>query len=237
MRQDVEGWLGQAYVEPAVTELRPDYAAMLIVVDGLRPGPSDDESEKLLVAAEERARAVLGGRAPHEIEHLRQWREAFQAFGAKPQRTRPSAEALLRRLDSGLPRVDRITDAYNAVSIGHQVPIGGEDLDAYAGPARLVRATGEEGFDTQRDGEPVVEHPEVGEVVWRDDEGVTCRRWNWRQCVRTRITHSTTRGLFILDGLGALGADGLKAAAEELVGNLTRLSPGATAVTCLLASG
>jgi len=234
IEQDVEQWLAAAYIDPAVAELRPDYVAMLIVVDGLRPGPSDDESEKLLAAAEERARAVLDGRAPHELDHLRQWREAFQAFGAKPQRTRPSAEALLRRLDAGLPRVDRITDAYNAVSVGHQLPIGGEDLDTYAGPARLVRATGEETFDTQRDGEPVVEHPDAGEVVWRDDEGVTCRRWNWRQCVRTRITHSTTRGLFILDGLGALGVDGLRAAGEELIGNLTLLSPGATAVTRLL---
>jgi DNA/RNA-binding domain of Phe-tRNA-synthetase-like protein len=33
-----------------------------------------------------------------------------------------------------------------------------------------------------------MEHPEPGEVIWRDDDGVTCRCWNWRQCVRTRIT-------------------------------------------------
>lgn len=235
---DVERWLAEAYIDKAVAELRPDYAALLIIVDGLRPGPSDAESDALLTAAEAKARDLLGGRAPHELDHLSQWREAFRAFGAKPQRTRPSAEALLRRVDAGLPRIDRITDAYNAVSVGHALPIGGEDLDHYAGPARLVRATGEETFDTTSDGEPAVEHPDPGEVVWRDDAGVTCRRWNWRQCVRTRITHSTTRGLFILDGLGALGVDGLRAAADELVANLTRLSPGATAVTRLLpASG
>ena len=233
--RDVPRWLAEAYVDQAVTELRPDYAALLIVVEELRPGPSDDESDKLLTAAESRARTLLDGRAPHELDHLRQWREAFQAFGAKPQRTRLSAEALLRRVEAGLPRVDRITDAYNAVSVGHLLPVGGEDLDTYAGPVRLVRATGEETFDTQRDGETALEHPDPGEVVWRDDEGVTCRRWNWRQCVRTRITHSTTRGLFILDGLAALGPDGLKSAAEELIANLTRLSPGATAVTRLLA--
>jgi len=232
--QGIERWLAEAYIDPAVAELRPDYAALLIVVEGLRPGPTDAESDALLAAAEEKARALLGGRAPHELEHLAQWREAFRAFGAKPQRTRPSAEALLRRIDAGLPRIDRITDAYNAVSVGHALPIGGEDLDAYAGPPRLVRAAGDEPFDTQQNGEPIVEHPDPGEVVWRDDKGVTCRRWNWRQCVRTRITHSTTRGLFVLDGLGALGVDGLRAAADELIANLTRLSPGATAVTRLL---
>jgi DNA/RNA-binding domain of Phe-tRNA-synthetase-like protein len=63
-------------------------------------------------------------------------------------------------------------------------------------------------------------------VVWRDDLGVTCRRWNWRQCARTRITGSTTSAVFILDGLGP-GLAGLHAAAEELQETLAGLSPGA----------
>ena len=165
---------------------------------------------------------------------MAQWREAFRAFGAKPQRTRPSVEALLRRVEAGLPRIDRITDAYNAVSIACLLPVGGEDLARYAGPARLVRATGDEDFDTTADGQPAIEHPEPGEVVWRDDRGVTCRRWNWRQCVRTRITHSTSRAMFVLDGLAALGAGGLRTAEAELTGSLARLSPGATFASRLL---
>ncbi|MBG6067005.1 hypothetical protein [Micromonospora ureilytica] len=43
-------------------------------------------------------------------------------FGAKPQRTRNRLEALLRRMAAGLPRVNRITDVYNAVSITHGIP-------------------------------------------------------------------------------------------------------------------
>ena len=35
--------------------------------------------------------------------------------------------------------IDRLTDAYNAVSIANLVPVGGEDLDWYQGPARLAR--------------------------------------------------------------------------------------------------
>ena len=165
---------------------------------------------------------------------MAEWREAFRAFGAKPQRTRPSVEALLRRVPDGLPRIDRITDAYNAVSIACLLPVGGEDLDRYAGPARLVRATGSEDFDTTADGQPAVEHPDPGEVIWRDDRGVTCRRWNWRQCVRTRISHSTTTAVFVLDGLGALGPGGLRAAEAELTASLAQLSPGATFTARLL---
>jgi DNA/RNA-binding domain of Phe-tRNA-synthetase-like protein len=60
--------------------------------------------------------------------HVAAWREAYQAFGAKPNRTRNSLEALLRRAATDLPRVNRLTDIYNAISVLHQIPIGGEDL-------------------------------------------------------------------------------------------------------------
>ena len=126
------------------------------------------------------------------------WREAYRAFGAKPQRTRNSLEALLRRAASGLPRVNRLTDLYNAVSVLHQLPLGGEDLTRYVGAPRLIRATGTEPFDTAADGAAVIEHPDPGEVVWCDDAGVTCRRWNWRQARRTQLREDTTTALFIL---------------------------------------
>ena len=219
-------WLAAASVAPAVHALRPDYRALLLTAEGLRGGPPDDGSDRLLTAAEERARQAVGEGTPEALPHPAAWREAYRAFGAKPQRTRPSVEALLRRLDPGLPRVDRVTDAYNAVSIAHLLPIGGEDLDHYEGPAALVRADGTEVFDTTAGGEAVVEHPEPGEVVWRDDAGVTCRRWNWRQGTRTRITHATTRAVFVLDGLGPLGVEGLTAAADALERDLQALHPG-----------
>ena len=222
-----EQWLDAAAVDPAVRELAPGCTALLVVAEDVQGGPSDAASEALLAAAEERARTVLDGRPPEQLAEVAQWRDAYRAFGAKPQRTRPSLEALLRRLPDGLPRVDRLTDAYNAVSVAHLLPLGGEDLDAYRGPARLVRAAGDEPFDTTAGGEPVVEHPEPGEVVWRDDAGVTCRRWNWRQCSRTRITPGTRRAVFVLDGLPAVGPDGLAAAADALAAHLALLSPGA----------
>src|SRR5690606_38751119 len=116
-----------------------------------------------------------GGNAATDDPHVLAWREAYRAFGAKPQRTRPSVDALLRRADR-LPAINRVVDAYNAISVEYALPIGGEDLDAYRGTARLVRARGDEPFDTVAGGEPVTEHPGAGEVIWRDDMGVTCRR-------------------------------------------------------------
>jgi len=224
---EAQRWLDQVAVEHPVFELRPDYNALILVAEGLRPGPSDEATGALLSDAEAQARAALAGRDAAELAPVAAWRAAYQAFGAKPKRTRPSVEALLRRVEDGLPRIDRLTDIYNAISVRHLLPVGGEDLARYRGPARLVRAAGDEPFDTVRDGEPVTGHPEPGEVVWRDDDGVTCRCWNWRQCVRTRITHATTSALFILDGVADSGAGGLAEAGRDLAGQLTALHPGA----------
>src|SRR5215218_10313641 len=177
----LQDFLAGGSVDVAVFALRPDYRAMLLAVDGLVPGPSDQTSDALLQVVEAAAAEALRDRPVEQLPHVAAWREAYRAFGAKPQRTRNSLEALLRRAASGLPRVNRLTEVYNAVSVLHQVPLGGEDLTRYAGPPRLVRATGEEPFDAVADGLPVVDHPDPGEVVWCDDAGVTCRRWNWRQ--------------------------------------------------------
>ena len=105
----------------------------------------------------------------------------------------------------------------------HQIPFGGEDLEHYQGPARLFRASGTESFDTASGGEMVIEHPDEGEVVWGDDAGVTCRRWNWRQGRRTALSDRTRSALFILDGLDPVSNDQLHAAADALVEALTAL--------------
>ncbi|MGV8241929.1 B3/B4 domain-containing protein, partial [Pseudomonas aeruginosa] len=105
------------------------------------------------------------------------------------QRTPCSAEALRKRAlrDGGLPSIDPVVDLYNAISVQFAIPVGGENLAAYAGTPRLVVADGSETFDTLKNGEAVDESPDPVEVVWRDDLGVTCRCWNWLQGVRTRL--------------------------------------------------
>jgi DNA/RNA-binding domain of Phe-tRNA-synthetase-like protein len=205
-----------AQVASEVFDLRPDYRALLVAVDGIEPGPSDSASEASLQEAEKTARALLAQHPITELPHVAAWREAYKAFGAKPQRTRNSLEALTRRVEAGLPRVNRLTDHYNAISVKHQIPVGGEDLEKYCGPPCLIRATGKEAFHTVVSGETILEHPDAGEVVWCDEAGVTCRRWNWRQDPRTALTDNTTRALFILDALSPITDSSLLAAADEL---------------------
>ena len=219
--------LDSIVVDDAVRALRPDFAVLLMTAQDLGNGPSDDDSAGWLAVAGRRAVA------PDDDDHVLAWRAAYRGFGAKPKRTKPSVDALLRRADA-VPTINRVVDAYNAVSIEHVLPIGGEDVDAYRGPARLTRAAGDEPFDTVAAGADAVEHPEPGEVVWRDDAGVTCRRWNWRQCVRTRITESTKNALFVLERLDPYPIDRLIAAGDDLAARLRTIAFAARIETRLI---
>ncbi|MGY5036487.1 B3/B4 domain-containing protein [Streptomyces sp. 900116325] len=216
-------------VSDDVRTLAPGFTYLAVEARGLVNGESNEDSSALLDDATRRLVARLDGRAPHEDPHVAAWRDAYTAFGAKPSRTRNSAEALARRAltDAGLPRINVLVDLYNAISVAHLIPVGGEDTDRIQGAMRLVRSTGQEPFRTVAGGEEAVEHPEPGEVVWCDDEGVTCRRWNWRQGVRTRLTEESVNALFLLEALAPMTTGELEAAGTELAESLEKLSPGA----------
>ncbi|MFF7451682.1 MULTISPECIES: phenylalanine--tRNA ligase beta subunit-related protein [unclassified Streptomyces] len=216
-------------VSDDVRALAPGFTHVAIEAYGLVNGPSTAASSALLDDAARRLAVRLDGRAPHEDPHMAAWREVYTAFGSKPSRTRNSAEALARRAlpDGGLPRINLLVDLYNAVSVARLIPVGGEDIDRVEGGMRLVRAAGDEEFVTVAGGEEVVEHPDAGEVVWCDERGVTCRRWNWRQGPRTRLTEETVSGIFLLESLAPMPVPEVEAAAAELAELLEKFSPGA----------
>ncbi|GAA2314515.1 phenylalanine--tRNA ligase beta subunit-related protein [Streptomyces caniferus] len=225
----VSGTTCRLHVSDEVRALAPGFGYLTVEAHGLTNGPSDEAGAALLDEATRRLAERLDGRAPQDDPHIAAWRAAYTAFGSKPSRTRNSAEALARRAlaDGGLPRINRLVDLYNALSVAHLVPVGGEDLDRIQGDMRLVRAVGDEPFVTAADGAGTVEHPDAGEVVWCDDEGVTCRRWNWRQGVRTRLTEDSVSALFLLERMAPMTLDELTAAGAELAGWLRQACPDA----------
>jgi DNA/RNA-binding domain of Phe-tRNA-synthetase-like protein len=188
------------HVSPEVTAAWPAYRVTVVIAHDVRNGPSDEASERLLADAERGARELGLARAADD-PRIAAWRQVFSEFGSKPSRYPSSAESLLARVLKGgeLPRINALVDTYNAISLRHVIPVGGEDLDELVGDLRLVLA-------------------EDGEVVWRDDVGVTCRRWNWRQEPRTQLTETTTNAFFVFDQLPP--QQSLDAAVQELIGHL-----------------
>ncbi|WKZ94904.1 B3/4 domain-containing protein (plasmid) [Chimaeribacter arupi] len=215
----------QPSIDPALAAIAPGFRALSITVEAA-PLRHPEVADAALADA---CRAVTAGEAPWSEAHLAAWAEVFKRFGAKPKRTPCSAEALRKRVarDGNVPGIDPVVDLYNAVSIRFAIPVGGENIAAYHGAPRLTLADGTELFDTVKEGEPAHESPEPGEVIWRDDTGVTCRRWNWRQGVRTRLDANATQMWFILESLPEMPLEALNAAGEMLVTGLQQMMPGA----------
>lgn len=213
-------------VAPEIFARRPDFHLVSIVVQNATVCVPGARALEDVIAATE---ASLGDDIPDRQAHLAAWSEAYKGFGAKPNRTPCSAAALIKRVrkDNSLPRISPLVDAYNAVSVLYGIPIGGEDIDLYCGLPRLLIAKGDEKFETVQQGEPITEHPDPGEIVWCDDLGVTCRRWNWRQGRRTMVTANSTALWLVLEGLGPMSANRLRAAGTLLADVIRAICPDA----------
>ena len=143
------------------------------------------------------------------------WREAYRAFGVKPNKYRSSIENLLRSARTGSVRsINPLVDLYNSVSLRHRLPCGGEDLAAVVGDIRLTRAVGDELFVPL--GSPEPQPPQAGEIIYRDDEGVICRAWNWREAERTKLTTVTRDAFLCVEVVPPLSEESLHAACTAL---------------------
>jgi DNA/RNA-binding domain of Phe-tRNA-synthetase-like protein len=150
-----------------------------------------------------------------ENEVILGWRETYKNFSVKPRSAVCTIESLLKRVlvEGKLPSINPVVDLYNLVSAKYLIPIGGEDRDRLASNLIFREAIAGDTFVESEKGD--VTFPAVGEPVWVDEEGVTCRRWNWRQCFRTRIRRDTKNMYFVLDALP--GVDVSEAVADLIL--------------------
>lgn len=166
---------------------------------------------------EARVREDLAGVQITEHPHIAPWREAYRSFGAKPKDHPSSIENLVRRVLKGrsLPSINPLVDLYNTLSLRRLVPAGGEDLDRIVGDVRLAFATDQEApVRLLGDAEERAPHP--GEVIYKDDVGAICRRWNWKEADRTKLTPETRSAVLVIEGLPPVGRELVAKAVEEL---------------------
>jgi DNA/RNA-binding domain of Phe-tRNA-synthetase-like protein len=118
--------------------------------------------DALLAEAEEKVRAF----PPEESAAVR---AMYKRLGLDPTKTRPSNEALLRRIRKGgtIPRINAMVDVANWCSVEFQLPYGLYDRVQMRGPATLrLGREGEEYAGIRKD----VVHV-AGRLTIADDEG------------------------------------------------------------------
>lgn len=216
-------------------DLFPDALIGLVHISGIDNRIAVEESAEIL----ERQVRETAARLPDEdlasLPAIAPWRAAYAKFGVKPSKTRSSIENLLRSAKAGrLRSINPLVDLYNSVSLAYQLPAGGEDLDRVVGDVVLTRATGTESFLPL--GGTEEEPPPPGAVIYRDDLGVICSCWNWREADRTRLTEETTRAILVIESLPPFTRDELELALEALGVRVNAHLGGAHRVAVLSAS-
>lgn len=178
---------------------------------------SNPEIVSLIRKVEEKLREGLSGMEITEHPHIVPWREAYRKFGAKPRDYRCSAEALSRIVLKGveIKNINDLVNLYNLISLKYILPVGAEDLDKMEGDLVLGFAKGDENYIPL--GEEENDPPQKREVIYRDDLGVICRRWNWREGDRTKITKETKNAIVVVESLAPIDENLAKQATEELV--------------------
>ena len=202
--------------KPEFFELFPEARIALVVVRGVDNTQRAGEAE-LLLSAQSSASARLGEGPLAEHPRILCWREAYRAFGAKPKDHPSSVENLARRALKGEPlrSINPLVDLYNVVSLTHLLPAGGEDLGAIEGDVVLTRASAAE-TPVKLLGESEERAPKPGEVIYKDGRGAICRRWNWKEAERTKLTEKTRNAILVLEALPPILVEELEAAAGEL---------------------
>ncbi|SDB39375.1 B3/B4 domain-containing protein [Bauldia litoralis] len=212
----------------------PDFRVAVMIADGLEiGGDRPDALEAIIAEREAAAREAWAGRELSEIPGVAAWRRAYRAFGIKKTSYRSSVERLVKNVQAGrgLPRINPFVDAYNAVSLTHVMPLGADDLARVSGDlAFRYSRPGDEFLDMASGAgdAPQSDPPKPGEVVYADDEKILCRRWNWRQDLRSLVTALTDRAVVTVQSNGEGDLDAAVADLGDLVG---RFAGGTVRVT------
>lgn len=189
---------------------------------------SGEESEipeitQRLRAAEAKVMETFSNVVLTEHPNIAPWREAYRTFGAKPKKYPSSIENLIRRTLKGnqVRHINTLVDLYNVISLERGLPVGGEDLDLIEGDI-LLTIGGDNEAPVTLLGEKEERPPNPGEVIYKDNVGAICRRWNWKEADRTKLTETTRNAVFVIEGLPPIDQAVIQSATAELASLIER---------------
>lgn len=169
--------------------------------------PSDSKLWDEITAFEKEFRSTCEMAQINKRLPIAATRAAYKAFGKDPNRYRPSAEALSRRVvkEMSLYRIDTLVDLVNLVSLKTGFSIGGFDAEKVEGALELGVGRADEKFDAIGRGSLNIE----GLPVYRDQVGGIGTPTSDEE--KTKISLNTKKLLMIINGYSGMG--GLKEAA------------------------
>lgn len=204
-------------IDAKIFEKFPGVEIGVIIASGLDNNGSVPEIEKATRVEEKRIREQFESETLSQDQHINIWRAAYSLFGGKPKENKSSIENLYKLILKGgeLRRINKLVDIYNLISLKYMLPVGGEDIDKIKGDVVLTFASANEA-EVLLLGDSEARTPHEGEVIYKDDESAICRRWNWREAERTKLTEKTKNCILVIEGLPPITKEEIKVATGEL---------------------
>ncbi|NLO69788.1 MAG: hypothetical protein GX102_02315 [Porphyromonadaceae bacterium] len=194
-------------VSPEIYNICPVFAFSAIQCE-VKNTPYNEELWQEITAFSEKFTSETKLNQINKLPNILETRNTYKKLGKDPNRYRPSAEALLRRIVRGIPlyQIDTIVDLINLVSMKTGYSIGGFDADLIDGD--LILGVGKAGEKFEAIGRGLLNIE--GLPVYRDNIGGIGTPTSDEE--RTKISLDTTNLLMIINGYS--GKDGLEEATE-----------------------
>jgi DNA/RNA-binding domain of Phe-tRNA-synthetase-like protein len=131
-----------------VSERLPKLSIGIGIINNVHVEIENEQIKRLKKAVYEEVRAKYNLKTLKDNPTVRAYRNFYWKLGIDPTKTRPSGEALLRRVLHGneLPRISTVVDAYNLASMKTIIPISGFDKDRLNPPFHVRFAKNGETF-------------------------------------------------------------------------------------------
>ena len=187
-------------ISSKIREACPNLALAIITCEV----KNSDTSSEFWIELDTEIQQIKASYALEEINkrpEIAATRKIYKVLGKDPNRYRPSAEALCRRILRDIPiyKVSTLVDIINLVSIRSGFSIGGFDQDKIQGNIELGAGTAEDEFEAIGRGLLNVE----GLPLYRDEAGGIGTPTSDNE--RTKISGNTTQLLMIINGYSGKG--------------------------------
>ncbi|MGQ9507069.1 MAG: B3/B4 domain-containing protein [Candidatus Bathycorpusculaceae bacterium] len=203
----------------------PELALCVGIINGVHVEKENEQIKKLKKNVYEEVRAKYKIETLKDNPIVRAYRDFYWKLDIDPTKTRPSGEALLRRVLHGedLPRISTVVDAYNLASMKTIIPISGFDKECLNPPFQIRFANNGETFTGIGMSKPLILTDNM--LVLADEKQVLCI-YPYRDADYTKITEKTKNVVIIAYGAPRIEKNQLTEAVETTLAYIKTVSGG-----------
>jgi DNA/RNA-binding domain of Phe-tRNA-synthetase-like protein len=211
--------------DPRITEKFLGLSTCMGVINKIQVEKENEQIQRLKKSVYEEVRAKYDIETLKDNPTVRAYRDFYWKLDIDPTKTRPSGEALLRRVLHGdeLPCISTVVDAYNLASMKMIISISGFDEGKLNPPFSVRFAENGESFTGIGMSKPVILTDKM--LVLTDKKQVLCI-YPYRDADNTKITEQTKNVLIVGYGAPRINEQTLKEAVETTVSYIKLVSGG-----------